>query len=500
MSGSGEVGRLARPPRSSSGRRWRRDTRAAERDGAPRLRLLAVLVVIGVVTWLVLPVPALTAVVPAAGPRPAAQPGLPWLSTSDGRMVDEEGRSVLLHGFDDDALLESTMHPAPLDPTDASLMESSGFDVVRLPIAWSLLEPERGHFSTTYLDRIASTVSLLNAHHLYVVLDMHFLGWSPAFGGSGAPAWATLSWVPDIRVGPMPSLTRLLSPAINASTAYFWLTSDWQTPYLDTWRFVAQRFRDDSGVAGYDIINEAHAFPLPPLRFDKDDLFPFYARAITAIGQIDPNHLFLLENDALGDLPTSVVPISAPDLVYAPHVYTGVLFPPAFDGDAQSLDTHVDELAKEASQLPAAMWVGEFGINSDAADASEWIADALAAFADHGSGWAWWQWRAAGTWSVRSPDGTSLNTTLLRELAQPYLAAAPSGYVASGADGVDGRLNVAVATAHGPAQAEIAWSDHTLGAPRVSDGCGAAWTWDPSSSRLSLTVPAGVSCQVELSA
>ena len=500
MSGSGESARLVRWQRPSSAWGRRRVTRTTERGGAPRLRLLALLVVIGVVAWLLLPVPALTAVVPAAGSRPAAQPGLPWLSTADDRMVDQTGRTVLLHGFDDDALLESTMKPAPLDATDASLMEGSGFDVVRLPIAWSLLEPERGQFSTAYLDRIASTVAMLNAHHLYVVLDMHFLGWSPVYGGSGAPAWATLSWVPDIQWGPMPSVTRLLSPAINASTAYFWLTSDWQTQYLRTWQFVAERFRDDSGVAGYDIINEPHAFPLPPLRFDKDDLFPFYARAITALGNVDPNHLFLLENDALGDLPTTVVPISAPDLVYAAHVYTGVLFPPSFTGDPQNLDTHVDELAHEASQLPAAMWVGEFGINTDDSHSSQWIADALDAFAAHSSGWAWWQWRAEGTWSVRSPDGNSLNMTLLRELAQPYLVAAPSGYAASQADGVDGRLLITVATAHGPPAAEVAWSDYTLGSPQVSDSCGAQWTWDPSSSRLSLTVPAGVACQVELSA
>ena len=185
------------------------------------------------------------------------------------------------------------MDPAPLDATDASVMEESGFDVVRLPIAWSLLEPEPGHFSNAYLDRIASAVALLNQHHIYVVLDMHFLGWSPTYGGSGAPAWATVSGVPDIQWGPMPSVTRLLSPAINVWKPYFWLTSDWQTQYLRTWQFVATRFRDDSGVAGYDIINEPHAFPLLPLRFDKDDLFPFYARAITAIGDVDPNHLFL---------------------------------------------------------------------------------------------------------------------------------------------------------------------------------------------------------------
>jgi len=489
-----------RPRRRSTEVRDRhRGLRGGERGGAPRLRLIAVLVVMALAIWLVLPVPALTATVPLPGPRPAAQPYLPWLTTAGGRIVDSAGRSVILHGFDDDALLESTLAPAPLDATDAGLMEASGFDVVRLPIAWSLLEPQRGHFSTAYLDRIAAAVALLNAHHLYVVLDMHFLGWSPGYGGSGAPAWATLSWIPDIPWGPMPSVTRLLSPAINASTAYFWLTSDWQTQYLRTWQFVAARFRDDSGVAGYDIINEPHAFPLPPLRFDKDDLFPFYARSITSIGAVDPNHLFLIENDALGDFPTSVVALSAPDLVYSPHVYTGVLFPPTFDGNPQSLDTHVNELAREAGQVPAAMWVGEFGISTQSPDAAEWIDDALDAFADHDAGWAWWQWRAPGPWSVRSPDGRTVDMTLLRELAGPYLAAAPAGVSAGQGDGVTGRLAVTVAAGHAPGVIEVAWSDLTLGLPTVVASCAAQPAWDPSSSRLSLTVPAGVACRIELS-
>ena len=380
-------------------------------------------------------------------------------------------------------------------------MEASGFDVVRLPIAWSALEPQRGHFSTAYLDRVAADVALLNAHHLYVVLDMHFLGWSPGYGGSGAPAWATLSWIPDIPWGPMPSVTRLLSPAINASTAYFWLTSDWQTQYLRTWQFVAARFRDDSGVAGYDIINEPHAFPLPPLRFDKDDLFPFYARAITSIGAVDPNHLFLIENDALGDLPTSVVALSAPDLVYSPHVYTGVLFPPTFDGNPQSLDTHVDELAREAGQVPAAMWVGEFGISTrsprcDGVDRRR---------------------PRRLRRSRRRLGVVAVASTGPLERAQPRWQD-PRHEPAPGAGpplprrrprrGV-GRLR-ATGSPDGwwspspPAtlRASSRWPGRTSpwGSPRSARAARLSPLWDPSSSRLSLTVPVGMACRIELSA
>ncbi len=479
----------------------RRPLWADQLGGGPRLRLQLLLVPVAIATWLVLPVPALSAFVPPPD-RPTAQPGLPWLSTASGRIVDSSGQTVLLHGFDDDTLLESTQYPAPLDATDAELMESSGFDVVRLPIAWSKLEPQRGHFSTSYLNEIASLVAMLNAHRLYVVLDMHFLGWSPAFGGSGAPAWATLGWVPDIRWGPMPSVTRLLSPAINASTAYFWLTSDWQDQFLAAWRFVAQRFRNDSGIAGYDIINEPHAVPLPPLSFDKDQLFPFYVRAVTGLGAEDPNHLFILECDALGDLPTSVVPLSAPDLVYSPHLYTGVLFPPAFDGSPQALDTHVAELEKEAGELPAPMWVGEFGIGTNATDAAQWATDALNALGADGAGWAWWQWRGGfnPAWSIRSRNGQSMNLTFLRLLARPYLASAPAGASASGGDGVNGRLEVSVAARHGEGAIEVAWSALTLGAPTVRSSCAATTSWDASIARLVVSVPAGAACTLELSA
>jgi len=446
--------------------------------------------------WLVLPVPALTASVPLAT-RPAPAEGLPWLAVSGGRIVDPQHRAVLLRGFNDDALLEPTVAPAPLDDTDASLMQAYGFDVVRLPIAWSLLEPEQGYFNDGYVDQVAADVALLNAHHLYVVLDMHFLGWSPAYGGSGAPAWATVAGVPDPIWGPMPSLGRFLSPAINVSTAYFWMTSTWQDEYFKTWQHVARRFRDNSGVAGYDLFNEPHSFPLPPLRFDKDQLFPFYTRAITAIGRVDPNHLFFLDNDMTGDLPTSVVPINAPNLVYAAHIYTGSLIPPPFSGDTAPLRAHVDELAQEAGQVPAPLWVGEFSINTSQHDAAEYVKALLDDLDQHNAGWAWWQWRESSGWGLRSGDGRSLNTEFLRLLARPYLAATPDGVTAGHRYG-PGELSVHVEASHGPAAIAIAWSRLSLGVPSVSDDCAAAVDWSPSAGRLDIVVAPGVGCSISV--
>jgi endoglycosylceramidase len=453
--------------------------------------MLLLLLVAGFVGWIFLPVPALTATVPPAH-RPTAQPGLPWLSVSHQSIVDGAGRRVLLRGFNDDALLESTQHPAPLDATDATLMQLSGFDVVRLPIAWSLLEPQRGQFDEHYLDRVAAAAAMLNAHDLYVVLDMHSLGWSPVYGGSGAPKWATVQGVPDPVWGPMPSAGRLLSPAINVSTAHFWLSQSLQDDYFDAWNVVAQRFRDDSGVAGYDLMNEPHSFPLPPFRFDKDQLFPFYQRGVEHIGSVDPNHLFFLDNDMTGDIPTSVVPLNAPNLVYAPHVYTGSLIPPAFSGDPGPLRTHVDELASEGATVPAALWFGEFSIDSHAKHGLQWVNDMLDDFAAHNAGWAWWQWRESTGYGVRSYDGKSLNLPLLRALARPYLEFAPSGVVAEQSSAM--ALGLTVSATHSRSAAVVSWPAYLLGRPTAVATCEASTVFDGASSRLTVSVPQGQTC------
>lgn len=90
--------------------------------------------------------------------------------------------------------------------------------------------------------------------------------------------------------------------------------------------------------------------------------------------------------------------------------------------------------------------------------------------------------------------------SLLRELARPYLAAAPAGVSVGEEGGVTERLVVRVAADHAPGLIEVAWSNFTLGRPTVSASCAAQPVWDPSSSRLSLAVPAAMACQIELSA
>jgi endoglycosylceramidase len=457
-----------------------------------------VLAVVASLLWFDLPVAALTTSVGPAD-RPAATSNLSWLSVRDRHIVDEQGRTVLLHGFNTSTLLESTVQRSPLDDEDATLMESDGFDVVRLAVSWGRLEPQRGVWDSAYLDAIAAKVQLLNSHHLYVVIDMHFLDWSSSFGGSGAPSWAAVPGFPTLHWEALGDWQRHLSPAVNAANAYFWLSPDWQADYMQAWQLLARHFRGNSGVAGYDLYNEPHAIPLPPIRFERDFMWPLYARTIDAIGAADPNHLFIVEGQLFGDFGTTVVPLQAPNLVYSPHEYTGSLVPPVFDGDAQPLDDHVAKVVDEASRVPAALWVGEWGMSASQSKATTWIDDALSAFDAAGAGWAWWQWREDSSWGIRDTAGHT-NTTVLAHLARPYLAAAPPGVHASGGDGVTGVLTVDVDSTAPGGQVDIAWPLLSTATPMLNGSCAGSSRWDPVRARLTLTVAAGTACVAQVKA
>ena len=443
-----------------------------------------------------LPAGSLTAAVP---PPHYGATSMSWLRTSNGQIVDGSGRKVLLRGFNDDALVSYPKSPpAPLDETDATLMQQAGFDVVRLGIDWAQLEPQRGHIDQGYLDRVAAAVSMLNRHGLYVILDMHFrLGWSPRFGYSGAPGWATTA-VPNWNPLPQYSWSPALSPAAFTSDTYFWLSSDWKKDFYMTWQAVAARFRGSAGVAGYDIFNEAHPLPIPPRIFDKYYLWPMFKEAIEAIGAVDSNHLFFVEGILLLSMNTVVVHLKVPNLVYGTHVYEGSLVPPFWNGDPTFLRERFQQRAKEAAEVPAPLWVGELGYDLGAPQATGYVDAALDEADDLGIGWAWWQWRESRWWGMVDRGGQLVNTGVLRHLARPYIIAAPAGVHPGRGDGVRGSLTLRVDPGHVDLPVEIGWSAVTLAAPAVTGSCLSSSHWDATTGRLTLQLDAGMGCQVTL--
>ncbi|NNN21213.1 MAG: cellulase family glycosylhydrolase [Acidimicrobiales bacterium] len=202
---------------------------------------------------------------------------------------------------------------------DLAQVRADGFNVVRLTVNWSELEPNQGQYSTQFLDRIAQVVSWAGQQGVSVILDMHEDGYSrflnmpadknakkisapsgctPSNGQDGAPAWAVFT-------GGEPSCSLLgqnqLNPAMAQALTNFWQNMKVPGPqgaspgpgledhFIGALSFMAKRFVNNPTVIGYEVLNE----PLPPgsgsipvdnlFTFSSQMLFPFYQRAIEAI-------------------------------------------------------------------------------------------------------------------------------------------------------------------------------------------------------------------------
>lgn len=316
-------------------------------------------------------------------------------AAAGGRIVDTEGRHVLLRGVNVNALAEYWQggeFPTvfPVTAADADLMASIGWNAVRLLLSWSRVEPQPGVYDDAYLEQAVAAVRLLASRGLYAIIDLHQDAWgptlaarldetcmerfAPALGWDGAPGWATID---DGKPHCAQAGVRELSPAVLAAFANFFEneTGPGDIGILDRYAamlgHVARALSAEPGVAGYDLMNEPNAF-FPEQQAALSDL---YAKAVQVIRAAEtaagsPPRLILFEPSALWSLLGNGAPPDFArdrDVVYAPHIYTG-----GFDGKPITAAAFAVARDEAAGFGGAPVLSGEWGADprraSDAAD------------------------------------------------------------------------------------------------------------------------------------
>ncbi|MGC1183654.1 MAG: cellulase family glycosylhydrolase [Candidatus Dormiibacterota bacterium] len=366
----------------------------------------------------------------------ASGQGLPWLHSNGSVILDSQGRQVLLRGMNVTGLEEAKdMRPGPVPTSqDFSEMQADGFDVIRLPINWSRLEPRPGQMSRSYLDLIRSVVNDAAAHGIYTILDMHNIDWSIYYGGDGAPSWATAGGLP--RSFPLGSpWNRHLAPGVLASYGIFWADlGGWQQDVTQVWSYVARAFKDDSAVAAYDLWNEPHPFPIPSGLFEKKYLLPFEANVITHLAAIAPHQMWITEQTLDFGLPTYVGALPYPNQVYSSHVFATLLEPP-WQKPTPQYAIPLTLLQDQAREAGAAPWVGEIGAGGGTANQA-WVAKEMNELDKYRLGWAYWDWDEGGSWAFKR------NPSRLRIVARAYPRATPGTLEKLSYDYQDGQLVV----------------------------------------------------------
>jgi len=198
----------------------------------------------------------------AAFANSATAPAGGFVRTEGKWLVDDQGRVLTLHGVN----LAGSAKGPPFLPwqskDDVMALRRWGFNSVRYLIVWEGVEPQPGQYDDAYLDRVAERLQWCREAGLKVILDMHQDLYARKYGGDGAPAWACLD---DGQPHSAPAgawFMSYFSPAVGRVFDNFYANKvgpggiGIQDRFIGMWQHVARRFRDDTNIIGYDLINE----------------------------------------------------------------------------------------------------------------------------------------------------------------------------------------------------------------------------------------------------
>ena len=420
--------------------------------------------------------------------------GVPSFMTSPGGpyLYDSNGRVVLMHGTN--VVYKHAPYIAYPDPgepwnfsaTDAARMQKLGFNIVRLGIEWQGLEPGSGGpnqpnictpgtpgnphefnkaVADAYLKHVAATVDLLSRYGIYTLIDMHQDVYNTLFRGEGAPNWAVCTNnVPIVPLGGRWS-NNYSNPQLDTAVGHFWandVVGDLQGQFDLVWKTVADYFKDDRWVVGYDPYNEpfstetqiasestftgqlecfytgsAHTGFLAngssPLVCPPDD--PSNG-VVPSIQSVDQNHLIFVEPDIYwvpgGNIPSQLGPMPFQRLVFNFHVYCGDRSPVTGNpinllNCLQSEETSASEqdvtrlsMSSRYQSNGPAIFMSEFGATTSPALAgfdTEWAGLEEV-------GWAYWAWKYYNDPTGSSAEGLVLPdgsySPIVNELSRTY--------------------------------------------------------------------------------
>ena len=336
---------------------------------------------------------------------------LPFLRVDGTDIVDERGRSVTLRGvalggwlmmegymmcgrnipekvfkanlarsLGDDAAEDFTrsFRDAFIREDDIRTIRSWGANLIRIPFNHKVVDkPGIG-----YLDRV---ISWCAKHSIYCILDMH-----------AAPGAQNEDWHADC-VG---------SPQLFLRKAH-------RDKYLRLWRLLADRYKNESAVAGYDILNEP-VVPFTRERVVKD----LYERATEVIRKVDARHIIFQEGNLWAQRLKFLGKPRDNNTAFSVHIYPPVEYVFNWDldlkypckvagvlWDRKRLESVVKECSLISERAGVPVYVGEFGVNWRGGHFGEldWAEDLASLFKKYGFHWTYWTYKTVA--NSEFPDG-----------------------------------------------------------------------------------------------
>ena len=252
---------------------------------------------------------------------------------------------------------------------DVDSLAAWGFNSIRIPMHYNLFtlpiqdEPESGKdtWLDTGFDIIDKVLEWSLPHNMYVILDLH-----AAPGGQGKNA--DISDYDDTK----PSL---------------WESDENKRKTVALWTKIAERYKDNEWIGGYDLINETN-WPLGQANKDLKDLFVRITEGIRSTGD---SHIIYIEGNDYANNFSGLVPPWDDNMAYSFHKYWSSV-------NADDLDWILP--LQERYDVP--LWMGESGENSNT-----WYTKSIELYENNNIGWNWWAMKKVG--DIDSPYSIKIN-------------------------------------------------------------------------------------------
>lgn len=287
------------------------------------------------------------------------------------------------HGRKKLDVLEDAFRRNWVKESDIQNIRRLGFNCIRVPFHYRLIETAPYRYSpqgVLWLDRV---IQWAKKAGLWTILDFH-----------GAPGSQNLDWHSD-----------------SAGKALLWTRKDFQRRSRALWEFLADRYKDEPSIAGYDLLNEA-------VLKDTRLLNSFYRELIQGIRLVDKNHLLFIEGNTWATNLDCLEEFDDDNYCYSIHSYEPMAFTFNFDvtlrypyqlkdkfSNFQTSRRHLGQYQKIAEKRKVPVYVGEFGVNYRFGSGGEdrYLQDVLKLFDQFGFHWTYWTYKAVK--NAYFPDG-----------------------------------------------------------------------------------------------
>jgi endoglucanase len=145
---------------------------------------------------------------------------------------------------------------------------------------------------------------------------------------------------------------------------------------VQLWRALAQRYKDETIILGYELLNEPISTDFNTNYFSPM-LEPLYKKITTAIREVDKNHMIILDGAVwASQFHWFGTPFDS-NLVYTFHKYW-----------VDPTQNNIQEYIDFGNKYNVPIWMGESGENSDT-----WIETFRVLLEKNGVSWAFWPYK-----------------------------------------------------------------------------------------------------------